>query len=104
MYLAVYAPAPGLVPQFLVVVNLCAGLMVLLGTYYGGPDGITWFNSMKWVDFAAISAPLTWYHSAYWVITVVGFGGVRGEGWSGGRGLVGGEFRGGVRGWPDVER
>ncbi|EFJ48767.1 hypothetical protein VOLCADRAFT_90590 [Volvox carteri f. nagariensis] len=57
--------------KFLVVINLCASLMVLLATYYGDQGLDTWFGGMKWVDFESVSPSVLWVHSAYWVITVL---------------------------------
>ncbi|GIL64786.1 hypothetical protein Vafri_18662 [Volvox africanus] len=57
--------------QFLVVINLCASLMILLATFYGAENENIWFDGMKWVDFEAASQPMLWYHSAYWVVTVL---------------------------------
>ncbi|GLI59353.1 hypothetical protein VaNZ11_001218 [Volvox africanus] len=57
--------------QFLAVINLCASLMILLATFYGQENGHTWFDGMKWVDFEAASPPRLWFHSAYWVVTVL---------------------------------
>ncbi|GLC42718.1 hypothetical protein PLESTB_001131200 [Pleodorina starrii] len=60
--------------QFLVVVNLCASLMVLLATYYGEVQRTaSWWDGLKWIDWDAAleSPPLMWYHAVYWCLTVL---------------------------------